>query len=235
MKILYTFFCVLFLNLSLQADSPSPKKIHTLYTTIDPQSIAQHLAFYQLYPETLEGKHSLKEAYQLLTGHTQSSQNEISFHSFTQLNITELVSLVNKRDNQDTCFIGEQELSLIEKIAARLPNRRLKGYYAKTENDVLKLPVEEIDLAHGLFLSQFHNESEASRKIRNYEAMIDLMALQILARLPKDAKPELKIRLMNDFIFDELGFRFPPHSLMLKILISILFFLLFWILEKVFA
>jgi regulator of sirC expression with transglutaminase-like and TPR domain len=39
------------------------------------------------------------------------------------------------------------------------------------------------------------------------------MALQIRARLLKNAKNEDKIREINRFIFQEMQFRFPPHSL----------------------
>ena len=49
--------------------------------------------------------------------------------------------------------------------------------------------------------------------MQSYEAMIDLMALQILAKLPEKATPEIKIRAMNRFIFEEMGYRFPPHSI----------------------
>jgi tetratricopeptide (TPR) repeat protein len=42
--------------------------------------------------------------------------------------------------------------------------------------------------------------------------MLDLMALQILARLPIDATPLQKIQETNRFIFDEMHFRFPPQS-----------------------
>ena len=42
--------------------------------------------------------------------------------------------------------------------------------------------------------------------------MIDLMALQIRSTLSPNSKPEEKIDAINRFIFEELGFRFPPHS-----------------------
>ncbi len=42
------------------------------------------------------------------------------------------------------------------------------------------------------------------------------MALQILARIPQSATPYDKIREINRFIFEEMHFRFPPHSLYAK-------------------
>jgi hypothetical protein len=53
-------------------------------------------------------------------------------------------------------------------------------------------------------------------EIAHYEALIDIMALQIAARLPFDPTEEGKISAINDFIFYEMGFRFPPHSLYAK-------------------
>ena len=43
-----------------------------------------------------------------------------------------------------------------------------------------------------------------------------LMALQILAKLPSKPTPSQKIRAINDFIFYDMGFRFPPHSVYAK-------------------
>src|SRR4029079_11872384 len=47
-----------------------------------------------------------------------------------------------------------------------------------------------------------------------YEAAVDLMSLQILALLQEKAKDHKElIRGINEFIFEEMRFRFPPHSL----------------------
>ena len=53
----------------------------------------------------------------------------------------------------------------------------------------MKLAPEEIDLAHGLFLSEM---GQNYPRIRTYEALLDIMALQILVRLPENATPEEK-------------------------------------------
>jgi regulator of sirC expression with transglutaminase-like and TPR domain len=42
------------------------------------------------------------------------------------------------------------------------------------------------------------------------------MALQILARLPENASSEEMIRVMNEMLFNEMRFRFPPQSLGIK-------------------
>ena len=84
-----------------------------------------------------------------------------------------------------------------------------------SEEEVLALPPEEIDLTRGLFLSQIDAENSL-QKLRSYEALIDLLALQILTQVPMHAPPEQKIRAINKLVFDEMGFRFPPHSLYAK-------------------
>lgn len=214
-KLFLSLFALSSCAASLAAEL-SPAKIHTLYTTLDPLSISQHLAFYQLYPNTPDGQEALKTAYNLLSGQKDSYDQEFhslpSAHSF----INAMVAMVNKQNDEDAIILNESDLKVIERLAGRLPNRKLRGHYVNSEAEVLALPKEDIDLARGLFLSQMSGEADPINKIRSYEAMMDLMALQILARLPKNATPEIKIRHMNDFIFDELGFRFPPHSLYAK-------------------
>ena len=39
-----------------------------LYSTLDPTSVSQHFAFYELYPKTHEGKAALVHAWDLLSG-----------------------------------------------------------------------------------------------------------------------------------------------------------------------
>ncbi len=167
---------------SLQANP-----IRTLYHTLDPVSVSQMLSFYALYPESVEGKKALSRAQALL------GNQEIGF----------VYPLLNHQG-----LFSEEELQQIETLASHLPNRKLRGYGATTEEEVWGYRSEEIDLGKALILSQLGQEAEA----RSYSAKLDLMALQILARLPKEATQEDKIREINYFIFDEMHFRFPPQS-----------------------
>lgn len=181
----------------------------TLYNSLDTRSVAQHLALYELYPETPQGKLALNHAWQLLTGGSKELDGALPLTNLST-SIDSLISLVNKQPGSDIPLIDEKSLDLIEKVAARLPNRRLKGHAVTTQEETLALPWNEVDLARGLFLTEMQDR----QKIRSYEAMIDLMALQILAKLPPDASPQEKIKTINAFIFEELGFRFPPNSLL---------------------
>jgi len=48
--------------------------------------------------------------------------------------------------------------------------------------------------------------------VRNYEAQLDFMALQVLARLPLDPTPSQIIKEINQLLFFEMRYRFPALS-----------------------
>ncbi|MBA3721822.1 MAG: hypothetical protein H0W88_05420 [Parachlamydiaceae bacterium] len=192
---------------------PSENKLKVLYNSLDPKSISQHLAFYDLYGNRAIGKQALQDAWNLMSTVNTAPMTHLTSSALTPDTLTALVSLVNKPVDQPLPTLNEADLSIIESISASLAHNKLKGHKATSEAEVLQLPPSEIDLARGLFLSQY--DSDLS-KIRSYEAMIDLMALQILVRLPPNASDENKIETINKFIFDEMGFRFPPHSIYSK-------------------
>ena len=185
----------------------------SLYSTLDPTSVAQHFAFYELYPDTTEGRAALKHAWDLLSGECGAPCNPGM--NFPTLDAKPIISLVN-RTAPNAPVLEEYQLSVIEKLAVQLPNRKLKGNQIWTRKELLGLKSEDIDLARGLLIADFGEKPESKAKIRSYEATLDLMALQILARLSPNATSLDKIRTINDYIFSELRFRFPPHSLMAK-------------------
>lgn len=210
------FRSILFLFIFSSLHATSPAKVKALYSSLDPLSISQHLALYELYPESLEGQKALNDAWKLLAGSSHFSQTDFpAFNSFKGV-IEGVINLVNKPSDQETVELSDSELAILDKLGQHLPNRKLKGHWANDESEVLLLPTEEVDLARGLFLSQIPPSEGRMRKIRSYEAMLDLMALQILSRLSKEAMPEAKIRAVNGFIFEDMGYRFPPHSLYAK-------------------
>ncbi len=193
----------------------SDAKIKTLYNSLDPTSLTQHLAFYELYSFHELGQRALKDVYQILNGEPVAPQDWISDHYIfpSPSIIQDLMTLMNKPLDKEYTLLNRETQEALLKLSNRLPHSILKGHYVWSEQEVLALPIEEIDLARGLFLSQF---GENKARIQLYESLIDLMALQILARLPLEASPEEKIKVINAFIFDEMGFRFPPQSLYTK-------------------
>ena len=94
-------------------------------------------------------------------------------------------------------MLEEEQLQVIEKLAAHLPKRKLKGHKVWTKEEILRLDTEEIDLARALLIAESFTGHRRT-KIRSYEASLDLMALQILARIKPDATPPKKFGTMND-------------------------------------
>lgn len=206
---------ILFSLFFASAEAASPGKVKALYNSLDPLSVSQHLALYELYPDSLEGQKALKDAWRLLSGDQTSDPRLSKLPSLNQA-IQGIIAIVNKQPNQQAPTLSEIELRVIDHLAKRLPNRKLKGHWMTSEQEVLNLPTEEIDLARGLLLSQWNGEKDMLIKIRSYEAALDLMALQILCRLSPSALPAEKIRAINTFVFEEMGYRFPPHSVYAK-------------------
>ncbi len=176
-----------------------------LYSSLDPLSITQQLAFHELYPQTKEGLLALDRAFHLLNAKGQASMQ------LPRLDVQALISLVTRQSFDPPVELTQAQLNLVLKISNNLSNRKLKGHLALTKEEVLALPPEQIDIARGVLLLQF-DETPNEKQIQQYEASIDLMALQIAARL-KGAANQEKIRQINRFIFQEMQFRFPPHSL----------------------
>lgn len=196
----------LFSIASLCAETPS---LSTLLSSLDQESLPQHMAFYELYPETEEGKTALAHAWKLLSCTSDFVPEPFSL---PPLDVQAIVSLVTRQASDPPTELSNDQLAIIDKLSAHFPNRKLKGAHVWTREELLKLPNEEIDLCRGLLIEQFNS----TQGIRQYEATVDLMALQIAARLSKQATSEEKIRAINRFVFQEMHFRFPPHSLYAK-------------------
>jgi len=201
-------FLLLFPLATIFGAEPSLK---SLLSSLDPLSVSQHLAFYELYPSSEEGKKALSHAWQLLNQSRVKLKNPELM--LPPLDIQAVVSLVTRQPFDAPVVLNEEQLQTIEQIGASLHNRKLKGHQIWTKAELIALDPEEVDLGRGLLINQFDEKKE---DIRQYEASLDLMALQILARLPQTAIAKDKIREINQFIFQEMKFRFPPHSLYAK-------------------
>lgn len=170
-----------------------------VYESLDPTSISEHLAYYELY----QYPPALEHAWKLLSGKS-GKQIPLSFPK----SIDSFIALISPTDSKKTFDISDETLSSITEVGYSLSNRKLKGYTVTTVNELLALDSDEIDLARALLITQLEDFSE----IRRYEAMLDLMALQVQARLNPTSPASDKVRELNRLIFYELGFRFPPHS-----------------------
>ena len=188
------------------------RSLQSIYTSLDPTSIFQHFAFYELYPDTPLGKQALAHAWKLL------HEKRAPQHILPSIDVQSLIQFVNRPpDAENFAALSDKQLQLIESLGKHLKNRSLKGYGLWDAQEMKKLPSEEVDLARAIFLSEMEEDTpEARLKIRSYEAHIDLMALQLLARIPENASPPETVRAINEMLFNEMRFRFPPHSLGIK-------------------
>lgn len=189
---------------------PLPEEVR--FNHLDPLSIQEQFAFYHLYPSSDLGKKALQQAWTLLTG-TEIPDQKFSSLILPDLDVQGIVSLITRQPFDSPIQLTEHQLEAIETFGNRLSNRKLPGHRVWTKEDLDRLPPEDIDLGRGLLLNQFEDSADFKKELRQYEATLDLMALQILARLPPAPTFLQKIDAINTFIFHEMQFRFPPHSL----------------------
>ena len=104
---------------SLSALTATPGKIRTLYNSLDPTSVSEHLAFYELYPNSLEGKKAIRQAWELLAGPSKAFDSDVNRLPLSESAIEALVGLVNKQPGEETPLLEKDELRMINKIAAR--------------------------------------------------------------------------------------------------------------------
>jgi tetratricopeptide (TPR) repeat protein len=203
----YTVF--LFLSLSACIFCVAANDEHSaIYARIHPTSIKELLLYSSLYPETSEGKAALQQAWTLLSGEKTDSAPAIP-PNFTD-NIDAFISLINPTLSLENKAspLSEEALHLIEKIGSNLPHRKLKGHAAKTIEEIRTLPANEIDLCRAVVLL---NGPDLQR-LATVEASLDILALQILARIGHEATWQNKVSALNQLLFFELGIRFPPES-----------------------
>lgn len=185
-------------------------RLGTLYNSLDPESLSELFAFYTLYPETEHGKKALENVWGLIQKHRPYESRLPDHFILPTIDITSLVRLVNKQPMDEPPTLTVQQLTSIERLCSHLKNRTLRGYRVWKTTEMETLSSDEIDLARALLLYQYKEEPQ---KIRQYEVALDLMALQILARLKPCPSDEEKISAISHYIFHEMRFRFPPHSL----------------------
>jgi tetratricopeptide (TPR) repeat protein len=185
--------------------------IEAQYASLKPTSLSEHLAFYALYKDTPFGKKALRDACRLVFG----KDLEVVFPFPSDIE-TLIGAMGAKSSEQKLNFsLSKEAKEMIEQAAGKLANRQLKGHFATSEEEILALPDNEIDISHAVFLVLMPEDKE---KIYTFEALLDLMALEIVAKCPKEATMEEKQDAINQLVFYDMGFRFPPMSVSEKFL-----------------
>ncbi|MEX1012208.1 MAG: transglutaminase family protein [Waddliaceae bacterium] len=172
----------------------------TLYKTLDPRSIQDLVTFYTLYPESDQGNDALAQVWNLLN--YRFEPNEVLTYE------RPLRALFER--THDLIF-DENTLQSIETLGASLPHRHLRGHHVWSEEEVLALQTDEIDLARAILITELKEDPHFKEKIRTYEALLDLFALQITPYLQTDT-PQEKINCMNKMMYEQIGVRYPPLS-----------------------
>lgn len=139
--------------------------LKALASSLDPYSVSQHLAFYELYPETAEGKASLQRAWQLLSGGITPKEETKS--PLPVVDIQAIISLVTRQSFDPPAQLNEEQLNLITKISERLGNRKLKGYRAWTKKRSSSLLPRRSILPADFFCSNLTRRLIPRRKFGN--------------------------------------------------------------------
>lgn len=209
------FLAYLFFSIFCFADVEE-KKIQVLFNSLNRKSFSELLAFYELYPDTVYGKQSLDLLFSLIKKKPSDSFSLVENIFLPKLDISSLIAIVNKEPYEKPEKLTSTELLLLDNLCSHLGNRKLQGHYVTTTQEIISLPSDQIDIARALLIYQCMNEEDPAIEIKRYEAVLDLMALQIESRLPLLCKDKDKISAINQYIFHEMQFRFPPQSLMAK-------------------
>ncbi|OGN61860.1 MAG: hypothetical protein A3F09_04170 [Chlamydiae bacterium RIFCSPHIGHO2_12_FULL_49_11] len=181
-----------------------------IFYSINPKSCLKLLTYSQLFPDDPCAPLAMQKALELINLHRDTPITLKEFRSIPYIDLFNIVSLFAKQPYLPFQPLEESEIAFIEKLCNGFENRRLKGHYVWTENDLVSLDTTEIDLSRALFIYEFRGDQ---RKIRSYEAMLDIMALEILGKVDKNATQIEKIDAINRFIFYDMRFRFPPRSM----------------------
>lgn len=208
MKPIWLLFFIISI-IPLHSESPSDAAVHTLYHSISENDISKLLAFYQLYPDTIYGNRALHSAWENLQKHRTEKIPMGSGIDIPNINIDTMIQFLSQTPTGRKNLLNNDQIELLERISDHLMNRKLKGHQIWNKEELMRVEAEEIDLSRAILLHEFDD----IHTIRQYEVFLDCMALQILATLPLSATPIDKIHALNNWIFYERQFRFPPHSL----------------------
>jgi len=210
MPMYLTAIAALFCFSAALADAPpsaQEKNREVQLSKIPHNHFRKLIMFAALYPETAEANEALQRAWSLLSGETSSASHVIA-PNFEDI----ALGCIHLVEPQAICppspSLSKATIEYIDSIATKLPNRKLRGYTARTPEEVASLDPNEVDLARALLLL----DGKESNSLSSIEASLDLLALEILARIGPKASPETKISAINTLLFHEMAFRYPPLS-----------------------
>jgi tetratricopeptide (TPR) repeat protein len=189
-------------------------EVEALYSQQDPKCLSKLFAFYHLHNENESGKQALETAFSLINKHRGKPISLRAIPLFHRMDFDSFLTTLTKQPEETLPQLSDEQITFVDKISDHLKHRKLKGHSALSKEEVLALPSHEVDLSRAIFLSQYGKDQ--LDVIKSYEASLDLFALSILARLDENPTDRAIIEKISYFIFYEMLFRFPPHSLWIK-------------------
>lgn len=210
MKFSYVFFLCFFVSIYGFGDV-SEEKARVLYFSLDPLSLSKQYAYYKLFPNTDLGKKALENVWHLLGVSDKEKQDLF----LPETDLKALINIINASPG-NAISLNDSDIDLIERLSNNLKNKQLKGSKVFTIEEVLALDNEDIDVARALLVYEYDEHPNKIFEIKRNEAALNLMALQIHAKLPKNPSDRQIVACITEFIFHEMQFRFPPHSLHIK-------------------
>ncbi|MBM3201383.1 MAG: hypothetical protein FJZ56_03120 [Chlamydiae bacterium] len=189
-------------------------RVQAVYDSLDSTSLKELFAFYTLYKETKTAEGAFDKAWNLINLHRPLPLEEYRNFTLPLVSLEAIIALTTTGSTSYSPNLSLSELKIIDRLGEFLGNRSLKGHLITSTNQTLELDAQEVDVARSILLHEFDfSNEEEKKKLLLYEASLDLMALQILAKLPKNPTYEQKLDAINHFIFHEMGYRFPPQSM----------------------
>jgi tetratricopeptide (TPR) repeat protein len=189
-------------------------RVQAVFDSLDPSSLKELFAFYTLYKDTALAEIAFDKAWYLMNLHRPFPLEIYKNFQLPQVSLEAIITLTTTGSTTSLPELSLSELKVINSIGEYLGNRGLKGHQIWDYKEVIQLSPEQIDVARAILLHEFDpTKEEEKKKLLLYEGSLDLMALQILAKLPFNPSHEQKLEAITAFIFHEMGYRFPPHSM----------------------
>ena len=130
--------------------TPSEEKLRVLYNRLNPASVSQHLAFYELYGESPYGRKSPKGCLETPSRKVSTVAifiKKISLEQTTQA----LITMINKPNDQVVSLLEQEEIKGFELLSRRLGHAALPGHAVWKEEEMVQLPLGEIGPLLALF------------------------------------------------------------------------------------
>lgn len=181
-----------------------------LWARIHPSSLRDLLCFFHLYPgNSAYNNKNLKEFLGI----------SLSENSFKQVQESLLISIVDMPKEKKEALVPLDPLTLewIKKRAEEKLEPRSNYLCVESLDELLKVDPSKWDLAQVAWIASAYPKlnKASAQEMEQYLARIDLLALSVVFAIEqepveKERLAQAQIEKLNQIIFQEQGFEFPP-------------------------